>query len=144
LPNRDLMMNQSDPSLETDITALGISNVPYDVFFCGQYRYTGLEDALAQGRRAGVSDSRTNGEIEPASNKDAEAAQYGISKVTVDRFIFGPYRYSRLDDALAEATRHPASTPQGTAAPDRSQVRRFRRKARQLEAEQPKSRFETR
>ena len=34
-----------------------------------------------------------------------EAAQYGITRVTVEQFEYGGYRYTNLNDALAEARR---------------------------------------
>jgi hypothetical protein len=35
-------------------------------------------------------------------------ARYGIVRVPVDHFLYGDYRYTRLEDAIAEAKRHPA------------------------------------
>ena len=34
-----------------------------------------------------------------------ELAQYGIARITADYFLIGGYRYSRLEDAVAEAKR---------------------------------------
>jgi hypothetical protein len=46
-------------------------------------------------------------EINPATNPEAvEAmAKYGITRVPVDYFHYKEFRYTNLDDAIAEATR---------------------------------------
>jgi hypothetical protein len=36
-----------------------------------------------------------------------EMAKYGIIRVRIDHFLYGDFRYTRLDDAIAEAKRHP-------------------------------------
>ena len=37
----------------------------------------------------------------------AAMAKYGITRVRVDNFYYGEFRYTNLDDAIAEAKRHP-------------------------------------
>ncbi len=37
-------------------------------------------------------------------------AKYGIIRVRVDNFYYGGFRYSNLDDAIAEAKRHPRAS----------------------------------
>jgi hypothetical protein len=45
-----------------------------------------------------------------------QMATYGITRVPVDYFHVGKYRYSNLDDAIAEAKRRePAAKGQGKA-----------------------------
>ncbi len=46
--------------------------------------------------------------LDPADTA-AELAKYGIVRVPGDHFVYGDYRYTRLEDAIAEAKRHPAS-----------------------------------
>lgn len=36
-------------------------------------------------------------------------AKHGITRATVDYFLYGNFRYTNLDDAIAEAKRHPCS-----------------------------------
>jgi hypothetical protein len=46
----------------------------------------------------------------PAQAPDAlssDASDYGIRRVTIEQFEFGGYRYTNLNDAVAEARRHP-------------------------------------
>lgn len=44
--------------------------------------------------------------------KDAseEMAKFGITRVRVDNFYYGGFRYTNLDDAIAEAKRHPPAS----------------------------------
>jgi hypothetical protein len=49
---------------------------------------------------------------EVVSGKLSESAlaamvEHGIKRVRVDHFIYGGFRYTNLDDAIAEANRHP-------------------------------------
>ena len=52
---------------------------------------------------------------EDANSNDAELdsaaveqmARYGITCVQISQFRFGDYRYANLEDAIAEAKRHP-------------------------------------
>ena len=39
----------------------------------------------------------------------AELERLGIRRVATEHFLVGPYRYSRLGDAIAEARRNPAA-----------------------------------
>ena len=36
---------------DEELAALGIRRVPFDYFYVGEYRYTSLQDALAETRR---------------------------------------------------------------------------------------------
>ena len=50
-------------------------------------------------------------ETSPAINPEAteEMAKYGITRVPIDYFHYKAYRYTSLDDAIAQAKReHPA------------------------------------
>jgi hypothetical protein len=43
-----------------------------------------------------------------------DMAKYGITRVPTDYFHYKEYRYTRLDDAIAQAKRqHPAVPPDG-------------------------------
>ncbi|HEY0627084.1 MAG TPA: hypothetical protein VGD10_10165 [Allosphingosinicella sp.] len=42
-----------------------------------------------------------------AAEADKEMKQYGIVRVPADFFEYGGYRYTNLQDAVAEARRHP-------------------------------------
>lgn len=55
--------------------------------------------------------------------RDDELEKLGITRTHVETFTFGPYRYTNLDDALAQANRaHDANVRDD--APPRSQPRR--------------------
>lgn len=44
--------------------------------------------------------------VAPAARKaDAEMKKYGIVRVPVDYFHFGPFRYANLEDAISYAKR---------------------------------------
>jgi len=47
----------------------------------------------------------------PTNNPEAakEMAKYGITRVPVDYFHYGKYRYTNLEDAIAEAKREQRS-----------------------------------
>lgn len=43
--------SKADTELAREMEALGIARVPVDYFHVGEFRYTSLADALAEGRR---------------------------------------------------------------------------------------------
>lgn len=45
----------------------------------------------------------------PDDEVEAALARHGIKRVATTAFLYGTYRYSKLQDAVAEAKRHPAS-----------------------------------
>ena len=49
----------------------------------------------------------SHGKADPTvgDNADEEMAKYGITRVSIDYFHFKEYRYTRLDDAIAQAKR---------------------------------------
>ena len=51
-------------------------------------------------------------EINPAINSEAAEAmaKYGITRVPLDYFHYKEFRYTNLDDAIAEAKRQNAAT----------------------------------
>jgi len=89
-----------NPEATEEMAKYGITRVPVDYFHYKGYRYTNLDDAIAQAKRE-----------HPAINPEAteEMAKYGITRVPVDYFHYEGYRYTNLDDAIAQAKReHPA------------------------------------
>jgi hypothetical protein len=48
-----------------------------------------------------------NGTTDPGSHAIEAMAKHGITCVPVDNFRYGGYRYTNLQDAIAEAKRHP-------------------------------------
>jgi hypothetical protein len=48
-------------------------------------------------------------EASPAFSTDAteEMAKHGITRVPIDYYYYGGFRYTNLEDAVAEAKRHP-------------------------------------
>ena len=55
-------------------------------------------------------------EIHPAINPEAAdaMAKYGITRVPVDYFHYKEFRYTNLDDAIAQATRQNGSATSST------------------------------
>jgi hypothetical protein len=39
-----------------------------------------------------------------------EMAKYGITRARINHFSYGGFRYTNLEDAIAEAKRHPSSS----------------------------------
>jgi hypothetical protein len=90
------------PEALEEMAKYGITCVPVDYFHYASFRYTNLEDAVAQAKRQQPpKDSRPA--ISPEITE--EMAKYGITRVPVDYFYYGKYRYTNLEDAVAEAKR---------------------------------------
>jgi kynurenine formamidase len=85
-----------------EMVKYGITRVPVDYFHYGNFRYTNLEDAVAEAKR-----QQPPNESRPAISPEGteEIAKYGITRVPVDYFHYGKYRYTNLEDAVAEAKR---------------------------------------
>jgi hypothetical protein len=95
------------PEAAEDMAKYGITRVPIDCFHYGDFRYTNLEDAVAQAKRKQrPEDSR------PAISAEntGDMAKYGISRIPVDHFHYGKYRYTNLEHAVAEAKREQSSS----------------------------------
>jgi hypothetical protein len=58
--------------------------------------------------------------VQPAEDKEGtddfrgdavqRMAKYGITRVRIDNFCYAGFRYTNLDDAIAEARRHPSAS----------------------------------
>jgi hypothetical protein len=97
---------QTSPAISSEgpeeMARYGITRVPVDYFHYGKYRYTNLEDAVAQAKcQQRTTESRPA--ISPGGPE--EMARHGITRVPVDHFHYGKYRYTNLEDAVAEAKR---------------------------------------
>ena len=90
------------PEAAEEMAKYGITRVPVDCFHYGDFRYTNLEDAVAQAKRQQPPDEPRQA-ISPGGAE--EMARYGITRVPVDYFHYGKYRYTSLEDAIAEAKR---------------------------------------
>jgi hypothetical protein len=90
------------PEEEDEMAKYGITRVPVDYFHYKEYRYTNLEDAVAQATR-----QEHPNESRPAISPEGteEMAKYGITRVPIDYFYYGGFRYTNLEDAVAEAKR---------------------------------------
>jgi hypothetical protein len=90
------------PEANEEMEKYGITRVPVDYFHYKEYRYTNSKDAIAQAER-----QQSKNGSSPASNSDdiEEMAKYGITRVPVDYFHYKEYRYTNLNDAIAEAER---------------------------------------
>jgi hypothetical protein len=99
---------EASPALSAEVAEEmakhGITHVPVDCFHYGDFRYTNLEDAVAQAKR-----QQPPNESSPiiSSQGTEEMAKYGITRVPVDYYYYGGFRYTNLEDAVAEAKRHP-------------------------------------
>lgn len=85
-----------------DIERYGISRVRVDYFHTCGYRYTKLEDAVAQAKRQRFP-AESNVEVGPEDT--AEMERLGITHEPVDHYRFGVHRYTSLEDAVAAAKR---------------------------------------
>jgi hypothetical protein len=90
------------PEAADEMAKYGITRVPVDYFHYGSFRYTNLEDAVSEAKRQHPPKGSR-----PAINPEIteEMAKYGITRVPVDYFFYGKYRYTNLEDAVAEAKR---------------------------------------
>jgi hypothetical protein len=80
----------------------GITRVPVDYFHYREFRYTNLEDAVAAAKRQQPVNASTPA---PSPKTAEELAKFGITRVPVNYFYYGGYRYTNLEDAIAEAKR---------------------------------------
>ena len=48
--------------------------------------------------------------LAPTPESVTQMEEYGITKVPADYFVYGKYRYTSLDDAIAQARRERAMT----------------------------------
>ena len=108
--DRDEASLALSPEAAEEMAKYGITRVPVDCFHYGDFRYTNLEDAVAQAKRQQpANESRPS--ISPESTE--EMAKYGITRVPIDYFHYGKFRYTNLEDAVAEAKRqHRTGCPQ--------------------------------
>ena len=90
------------PEAAEEMAKYGITCVPVDYFHYGSFRYTNLEDAVAEAKR-----QQSAIDLGPAVSPEIteELAKYGITRAPVDYFYYGKYRYTNLEDAVAEAKR---------------------------------------
>jgi hypothetical protein len=86
----------TQPERNFGMTEYGITRVPVDFWQYKQFRYTNLDDAIAQARR----DRPTGGSYYSAGD---ELHEYGISRMSVDYYHYKEFRYTNLDDAIAQA-----------------------------------------
>ena len=95
------------PEAAEEMAKYGITCVPVDYFHYGSFRYTNLEDAVAEAKR-----QQPPKDLGPAVSPEIteELAKYGITRVPVDYFYYGKYRYTNLKDAVAEAKRDQRSS----------------------------------
>jgi hypothetical protein len=95
------------PEAAEEMARYGINRVPVDYFHYGSFRYTNLEDAVAEAKR-----QQAPKDLGPAVSPEIteELAKYGITRVPVDYFYYGKYRYTNLEDAVAEAKRDQSSS----------------------------------
>ena len=86
----------------TDPLRSGITRVSVDHFHWREFRYTNLNDAIAQAKRAQAKQS-----VNRSSSADSRTANdeltFGITRVPVDYFYYREFRYTNLNDAVAQA-----------------------------------------
>jgi hypothetical protein len=54
-----------------------------------------------------ISDHANRNDANLGSKAIEEMAKYGITCSQISQFVYGDYRYTNLEDAIAEARRHP-------------------------------------
>jgi hypothetical protein len=80
----------------------GITRVPVDYYHYKEFRYTNLDDAIAQAKRDRPADGL------PYPDAGDALHVYGITRVPVDYYHYREFRYTNLDDAIAQARRQSA------------------------------------
>jgi len=90
------------PEAAEEMAKYGITSVSVDYFHYGSFRYTNLEDAVAEAKRQ-QAPKDSGPAVSPEITE--ELAKYGITRTPVDYFYYGKYRYTSLKDAVAEAKR---------------------------------------
>lgn len=90
------------PEATEEMAKYGITHVPVDYFHFGGFRYTNLQDAVAQATR---QQRPRDTELAISAEGTEEMAKFGISRIPVDYFYHRKYRYTNLGDAVAEAKR---------------------------------------
>ncbi|MGZ5198174.1 MAG: hypothetical protein ACXWC4_00220 [Telluria sp.] len=107
----------SVPPNDDPASAEPCAGIPFDgrAYHYRQYSYDRVEDALNYARleraKPGVpieatAPLRWRQFAEPTHRERAQMAEYGIV-YQAGRFVYGPYRYDVLADALSYAARHP-------------------------------------
>jgi hypothetical protein len=60
-----------------------------------------------------MQDSVNESGTDLGGEADDEMAKYGIERAQINQFLYGRYRYTNLEDAIAEAKRHPGAKKDG-------------------------------
>ena len=60
-----------------------------------------------------MQDSVNESGTDLGGEADDEMAKHGIQHVQISQFLYGGYRYANLEDAIAEARRHPGAGKAG-------------------------------
>jgi hypothetical protein len=94
------LQETSDPVVEAEMDRYDITRVLVDYFHYKGFRYTNLEDAVAQAKREGTAGPEVN-----LPTSDDEMAECGITRVPADHFHYRQFRYTNLKDAVAQAER---------------------------------------
>lgn len=96
--------------IDEEIAAHGIARVPVDYFHWRDFRYTKLTDAVAQAKHAQQTDQcsqESNSSINPEA-EDQVMRRYAITRIPIDYFYWRDFRYSNVEDAMAQAKRSAA------------------------------------
>lgn len=90
-----------------------ITRVPVDYFHWREFRYTNLNDAIAQTTMAQTKQC-VNKSSSVDSRKANDEMTFGITRIPVDYYHYREFRYTNVDDAVAQAKRE--------VEPDRSDL----------------------
>ena len=104
------------PKVEEEIAAYSITRVPLDRFHWREFRYTNLADAVAQAERAqsNQSSQESNLPASPEAEDEVLMRKYAITRVPAEYFCYQEFRYTNVNDAIAQAKRSTA-VPQSCA-----------------------------
>jgi len=101
---------------EKAIVRYGITRVPVDYFQWHEFRYGNLDDALAQAKRAPTEQSPGKSSSAVSPDNEDEMLRYAITRIPVDNFYVREFRYTNLNDAIAQARRVQLASATGPEA----------------------------
>ena len=98
------------PKVEEEIAAYSITRVPLNRFHWREFRYTNLADAVAQAERAQSNQSSQESNLPASSETEDEVLmrKYAVTRVPAEYFCYQEFRYTNVNDAIAQAKRSTA------------------------------------
>ena len=96
-------LEAESPEAAQERAEFGITRSRVDNFYWREFCYSSLNDAVAQAKRAEFKGSPDKSGSATGRETDDEMMAYGITRVPVDYFYYGAFRYTKQNDAVAQA-----------------------------------------